>query len=280
MSVAPDQSLPPEAPQPSAEVQHGAAAPLVDDDALAAALDCFAHAMLALRPDGALVHANQAALELLQQNWPFELTPDHRLQPQQPSWRVLFALALQQAAAGQPQPIHWVEGRPDAEPVDEAAQAQQAGDPGAPLDAGEAPAPLEAGAEASADPPADPSEEAGGRQRSVHAVLRPLGEPGKPGSLRPVLMLVSPGPDTVYDVSGFAAAYRLSRAETRVLEALMHGDQAEDAAQRLGVGLATVRSQIAAIRKKAGFASVSSLLAALGSLPALRRPRPKGDGSR
>lgn len=277
MNVAPDKPLPPEAPQPGAVVLQGAAAPFADDHALAAALDCFAHAMLALRPDGALVHANQAAVELLQQDWPFELTPDQRLQPQQPSWRVLFAQALQQAAAGQPQPIHWVEGRPpEAEPAEAAAQAQQAAEPGAQADAGEVPAPLEAGAAA----PADPREEPGERQRSVHAVLRPLGEQGGPGALRPVLLLVSPSPDTVYDVFGFAAAYRLSKAETRVLEALMHGDQAEEAAQRLGVGVATVRSQIAAIRKKAGFASVSSLLAALGSLPALRRPRPKGDTAR
>lgn len=209
-----------------AEAAQPAEAP---EQALVAALDCFAHAMFALRPDATLIHANRAAAELLQQGWPFLLTPYQKLRPQRQAWRAPFTAALREAGAGQPQPLHWVE---------------------------------KSGEES---------------LRSVHAVLRPMSGHGAQPVVRGVLLLVSPAPDTVFDISGFAATYRLSKAETRVLEALMHGDQAEEAAQRLQVGVSTVRSQIAAIRKKAGYDSVSSLLAALGSLPVLRRERRRGE---
>lgn len=108
--------------------------------------------------------------------------------------------------------------------------------------------------------------------RSLHSVLRPL-EPGG-ASPSPVLLVLTPPAETIFDVGGFASTHQLSKAETRVLEALLHGHQADEAAQRLGVGVATVRSQIAAIRKKSGHGSVASLLAALGDLPPLRRSGP------
>ena len=115
-------------------------------------------------------------------------------------------------------------------------------------------------------------------QRSLHGVLRPL-DPLEAAQAQhrmpaPVMMVLAPPAETRFDASGFANTYQLSRAETRVLEVLLHGGQAEDAAARLGVGVATVRSQIAAIRKKVKHTSVASLLAALGDLPPLRRSGP------
>lgn len=187
--------------------------------ALAAVLDLLAHPMLALQPDAQLLHANLAGRELLAQGWPFVLGADGRVQAQQSAQRSPFTLALQAAAAGSSQGLHWVDG-----------------------------------------------------PRSLHAALRPL-EPAGAGA-SPVLLVLAPPADTLFDVSGFATTYQLSKAETRVLEALLHGHQADEAAQRLGVGVSTVRSQIAAIRKKSGHGSVASLLAALGDLPPLRRSNP------
>lgn len=175
--------------------------------------------MLALQPDAQLIHANLAGRELLAQGWPFVQGTDGRVQVKQSAQRNAFALALQAAAAGSSQGLHWVDG-----------------------------------------------------PRSLYAAIRPLLTAGpSPG---PVLLVLAPPADTTFDASGFAAAYQLSKAETRVLEALLHGYQADEAAQRLGVGVATVRSQIAAIRKKSGHSSVGSLLAALGDLPPLRRSSP------
>ncbi len=106
---------------------------------------------------------------------------------------------------------------------------------------------------------------------TLHASLRPLSAPTVNAPAPPVLMMLAPSPDALFDASGFATIYGLSAAERRVLEALLHGHKAQTAADRLGVGVATVRSQIAAIRKKTGHPSVASLLAALGDLPPLRR---------
>jgi DNA-binding CsgD family transcriptional regulator len=224
--------------QPAAELPPikvddlAAAAPEPPFDAMMAALDQLAHPILALQPDGLLVHANLAASELLASGKPFVLGTDQRVQPLQNARRSAFLLALQAAAAGQAQPLHWVD--------DDVT--------------------------------------------TVHGVMRPLQVgPSVHGTGRrpaPVMVVLAPPADAHFDASGFAATYQLSRAETRVLEVLLHGGQAEEAAARLGVGVATVRSQIAAIRKKAGYSSVASLLAALGDLPPLRHvnPPPAAEG--
>jgi DNA-binding CsgD family transcriptional regulator len=216
---------PPPAPAPPAApgASQSPAGPPVT--ALLAALDQLAHPILALKADGGLVYANEAGRDLLAGGWPFVLDESRRVQPRQSTQRSAFVEALKAAAAGQPQPLHCVDG-----------------------------------------------------QRSLHGVLRPL-DPLEAAQSQhrtpaPVMMVLTPPADTRYDASGFANTYQLSRAETRVLEVLLHGGQAEDAAARLGVGVATVRSQIAAIRKKANHTSVASLLAALGDLPPLRRSDP------
>lgn len=111
---------------------------------------------------------------------------------------------------------------------------------------------------------------------TVYAALRQLGLPAQGVGAPQLLLMMAPPADAVFDASGFATTHRLSAAETRVLEALLHGDHAQATANRLGVGVATVRSQIAAIRKKTGHDGVSSLLAALGDLPPLRRAAKPG----
>ncbi len=186
---------------------------------LSAAVDMLAYPMLALQPDGLLLHANLAARELLNQGVPLELGSDQRVAPRIAGQRGNFGAAVQSASTGQAQQLAWADG-----------------------------------------------------DLTVHATLRPLAEPSPGAPAPPVLLMLAPPPDTVFDASGFANTHMLSGAETRVLEALLHGHQAEVTAQRLGVGVATVRSQIAAIRRKTGHDSVASLLAALGDLPPLRRP--------
>ena len=85
--------------------------------------------------------------------------------------------------------------------------------------------------------------------------------------------MLAPPIETEFGAGGFATQHGLSAAETRVLEALLHGFEAENAAERLDVAVATVHSQIAAIRKKTGHGSVASLLTALAHLPPLRKPK-------
>ena len=64
------------------------------------------------------------------------------------------------------------------------------------------------------------------------------------------------------DLRGFASAHGLSPAETRVLARLARGDRPGDAARALGISAATARSQLVAIRRKTGHASVAALVAA------------------
>jgi DNA-binding CsgD family transcriptional regulator len=191
----------PDENQPPAPAPHAAPAAVGPSEGdLVAAVDTLAYPMLAMMADGLLLHANQAAQELLDQG------------------RSAFNSALQSATSGQAQQLVWADG-----------------------------------------------------ELAVHATFRPLAEPSAGAAGVPVLLMLAPPPETLFDASGFATTHNLSAAETRVLEALLHGHQADATALRLGVGVATVRSQIAAIRKKTGHDSVASLLAALGDLPPLRR---------
>jgi DNA-binding CsgD family transcriptional regulator len=92
-----------------------------------------------------------------------------------------------------------------------------------------------------------------------------------PSGPPPLLLMASAPPGTPLDGSGFAAAHGLTEAELRVLEQLMRGRSAVEAAAALGLGLPTVRSHVAAIRRKTGQHSVAALLALLATLPPLRR---------
>lgn len=209
----------PDENQPPAPAPHAAPAAVGPSEGdLVAAVDTLAYPMLAMMADGLLLHANQAAQELLDQGRPLELGADRRVSPRATGQRSAFNSALQSATSGQAQQLIWADG-----------------------------------------------------ELAVHATFRPLAEPSAGAAGVPVLLMLAPPPETLFDASGFATTHNLSAAETRVLEALLHGHQADATALRLGVGVATVRSQIAAIRKKTGHDSVASLLAALGDLPPLRR---------
>ncbi len=70
-------------------------------------------------------------------------------------------------------------------------------------------------------------------------------------------------------VQWFARSHDLTLAETRVLEALSEGVQPNDIALRHGVGIATIRSQIASIRLKTRSDSIGALVRQVAVLPPL-----------
>ena len=70
-------------------------------------------------------------------------------------------------------------------------------------------------------------------------------------------------------VQGFARSHGLTPAETRVLVALCQGVPPGEVAVALGVGIATVRSQIGSIRQKTGAESIRALVRQVAVLPPL-----------
>jgi DNA-binding CsgD family transcriptional regulator len=68
-------------------------------------------------------------------------------------------------------------------------------------------------------------------------------------------------------VLGFARSRGLTVAEVRVLEALCAGQAPADIARAHGVGIATVRTQIGAIRAKTGAGRIADVVDMLGRLP-------------
>jgi DNA-binding CsgD family transcriptional regulator len=105
---------------------------------------------------------------------------------------------------------------------------------------------------------------------SCSLALRPLaaGDEGR-GEDAPVLVLISASTVRRADLQAFASLHGLSPAETRVLERLSLGDSAAAAAAALGNKAATVRSQLASLRRKSGYASTAALLRALAAMPPL-----------
>jgi DNA-binding CsgD family transcriptional regulator len=70
-------------------------------------------------------------------------------------------------------------------------------------------------------------------------------------------------------VQGFARSVSLTPAETRVLEQVCGGVRPNDIAQRAGVAVSTVRTQIGSIRAKTGAASIRELVRQVAVLPPL-----------
>lgn len=71
-------------------------------------------------------------------------------------------------------------------------------------------------------------------------------------------------------VQAYARVHGLTSAESRVLEALCAGHSPQSIAADHGVGLATVRTQIGAIRAKCGARSIRALVQQVARLPPMR----------
>jgi len=70
-------------------------------------------------------------------------------------------------------------------------------------------------------------------------------------------------------VQGYAREYRLSPIEAQVLCGLCEGDSPQEIADRHGVKIATVRTQISNIRAKTGAANIRDLVQRVAQLPPL-----------
>ena len=70
-------------------------------------------------------------------------------------------------------------------------------------------------------------------------------------------------------VDWFARSHRLTMAETAVMKGLCADFTPQQVAQRQGVGLATVRTQIGSIRQKTGAGSIRALVRQVALLPPL-----------
>jgi DNA-binding CsgD family transcriptional regulator len=108
--------------------------------------------------------------------------------------------------------------------------------------------------------------------------VSPLGSNGSTGlrasagSMDPVTprLLALPSPSASHaELHGYARLHGFTAAETRALERLAQGDDTRRAAIALGLAPATLRSQAAAMRRKAGHRSIDALLRDLAAMPPL-----------
>lgn len=200
-------------------------------ETLALLVDALVWPLMLLRSDGTLLHANSAALQALTTRRHLMLGPQQRLQTADVARAEELQAALAAAHAGQRRLLHW----PGTEDCT-ATVMPLAAHAGSPLTDIAGPVILVALGMASG-----------------HADFEP-GPSSTPGASRPS--------HADADTSAYAKANGLSRAEARVLQRLALGDSPARAAQALGVSVATVRSQAAAIRRKTGHSGTAALVSA------------------
>lgn len=99
--------------------------------------------------------------------------------------------------------------------------------------------------------------------RRVHDAKLPADLAARHGSHAVLLVALTLAAAGRADSQGFARAHRLTRAESRVLQRLVLGESPDVIARHLGVAVATVRSQTAAIRRKTGHRSIAQLVGAV-----------------
>ena len=97
----------------------------------------------------------------------------------------------------------------------------------------------------------------------------PLADVASNGSAATLLVLGKRQMCEQLSVQGFARSLGLTPAETRVLEWLCSGVRPTDIAQRAGVAVSTVRTQIGSIRGKTGAGSIRELVRQVAVLPPL-----------
>lgn len=107
----------------------------------------------------------------------------------------------------------------------------------------------------------------GGHRVSVSVV--PICAEHRPGEASTLLILSKRQVCEPLSVQGFAHSHGLTPAETRVLVVLCQGVPPGEVASELGVGIATVRSQIGSIRQKTGAESIRALVRQVAVLPPL-----------
>jgi len=200
-------------------------------ETLALLVDALVWPLMLLRSDGRLLHANSAARQALTTRRHLMLGPQQRLQTADPARADELQAALAAGRAGQRRLMHW----PGTEDCT-ATVMPLAAPAGMPPADDEGPVILVALGMASGHAGAEPASAAA---------------TGKPQAL-----------PADADTSAYAKANGLTHAEARVLQRLALGDSPARAAHALGVTVATVRSQAASIRRKAGHGSTAALVSA------------------
>lgn len=200
-------------------------------ETLALLVDALVWPLMLVRPDGTLLHANSAALQALTLRRHLMLGPQQRLQTADAARAGEFQATLAAALAGQRHLMHWP-GTEDCTatvmPLAALARLPGTDDPGL-------------------------------------IILVALGMASGHADAEPP---ISSTPDSSRasqadaDTSAYAKAHGLSGAEARVLQRLALGDSPARAAHSLGVSVATVRSQAAAIRRKTGHSGTAALVSA------------------
>ncbi len=113
----------------------------------------------------------------------------------------------------------------------------------------------------------------GDAQDRVEVSVVPLGTPGAPGAATDLggalLVLGRREVCSTLSVQGFARAHGLSPGEELVLRGLCEGLRPVAVAERHGVKIATVRTQIAHLRAKTGAPSINALVQQVATLPPL-----------
>ncbi len=107
----------------------------------------------------------------------------------------------------------------------------------------------------------------GARRVSVSVV--PIGDTQRPGDGATLLMMSKRQTCESLSVQGYARSHGLTGAETRVLMLLCQGLPPAMVATELGVGIATVRTQIGSIRLKTATDSIRALVQQVAGLPPL-----------
>jgi DNA-binding CsgD family transcriptional regulator len=115
----------------------------------------------------------------------------------------------------------------------------------------------------------------GDERRRIDVAVLPLRE----GQGLALLMLGRTQLCAPLSVQGFARSRGLTVAETRVLEALCAGLAPADIARAHGVGMATVRTQIGAIRAKTGAARIPDVVDMVARLPPMVGCLPRQHGA-
>lgn len=200
-------------------------------ETLALLVDALVWPLMLLNSDGRLLHANRAALRALGTQRHLRLGPQQCVQAADPARADEFQAALVAAHAGQRRLMHW------PGPEDGTATVM--------------PLPATGGSN--------------GLVERGPVILVALGMASACAGFEPEL-LATPGAEQAVpadaDTSAYAKAHALSRAEARVLQRLALGDSPARAARALGVSVATVRSQAAAIRRKTGHRGTAALVSA------------------
>ena len=198
-------------------------------DTLMQVADALVWPLLVLRADGGLMHANAAALQVLATHGQLQLGPQQRLQTRDGHRAEAWQAALEAARAGQRRLVHW---------------------------------PGHDGCTATVLPLAAPGQ-GPDSLASAPVLLVALGMASSP--TRADAAVLAPAAQSRMadaDTSAYAKAHGLTRAEARVLQRLALGNSPAQAAQALGVTVATVRSQAAAIRHTTGHDSTAALVGA------------------